>query len=198
MACLRALVPVLLLLLAGCTSPSPSDPSTDAVAGGGGAADAPDEVAPAPTPAADPVTDPVSFAGTLGAHACWFDGSSVSCANIAGSNVLVYQHARTGRLTGGELTVSFSPAPGTGPATRAYIADGCPDACRVVQELADNRPALDEPPVGTGASYLLHLPEATILANQTLVVRIAPLLLTSVASVSPTYEVEVAGELGFA
>lgn len=196
---MRALALALLttgLLLAGCSGSAPRDAGDDI---GTASLDAMDEAAAAPPKPVkmEAVQDDVSFSGTVAASVCWFDGSQVSCANVGGSNVLVYLHDRKGELAGGELKVSFSPAAGSGPHARAYIAEDCEEACRLVQELADNGPSLDSPPVGTGGTYDLSLPAATILANQTLVVRITPILLTSLASASPVYDVQLEGTLDF-
>lgn len=199
----RALALLALLLVAGCSGPpsnSLDDTGNDAPSAGDGAGDGgmpADGSTVAPPVRTEAVQDSVSFSGTLGASACWFDGTDVSCANVGGSNVLVYMHDRKGEFAGGELKVSFTPAPASGPHTRAYIAEGCEDSCRLVAELADNGPSLQSPPLGTSGTYDLHLPSATILDNQTLVVRVTPILLTTVASASPTYDIDLAGTLDF-
>lgn len=189
---------VLCLLLAGCSG---GGSQRDADADGQAMASAPDgaEGMAAATPTKpvkmQAVQDSVSFSGTLGAGACWFDGNEVSCANVGGHNVLVYAHDRKGSLMAGQLTVSFTPDAGAGPYATAFIADGCPDACRAVSVLADGRPELM--PSGPTGSFELEIPAVTILDNQTFVVRVAPLMLSSLASATPSYDIDLTGTLDF-
>lgn len=186
----------LLAFLSGCTTAPETQPLGETNASGNPGT-GPTGSAPASTTTTF-VQDTVLFTGTLGASACFYNGSGVSCSNVGGSNVLRYLHDRKGNLTGGNLTISFSPATGTGPTVHVSVAEGCPDSCRNVQDLGGAGPDMMSPPVGTGGAYNLRLPAATILDNQTLSVRIAPILITALASASPVYDIRVEGTLDFA
>lgn len=185
------------LVLAGCTQSASSQSRADDSPPESSSPPASSTLEPTPTPRMQSVQDEVQFSGTLGASACVYDGGGISCANVGGSNVLRYLHDRKGNLTEGSLTVSFSPAAGMGPSVQASIVEDCPGTCRHVRGLEGAGPDFTSPSVGTGGSYDLTIPAATILENQTLSIRVAPILLTSLASASPVYDITIQGTLGF-
>lgn len=208
---LAACAPLLfasLILLAGCSSPG-KDTATESLQQGtdGGSTvlrDAPPDM-PVEEPTAR-VEDPVEFSGLIGAGACVFDGSGISCANLpsltppspGGSNVLVYHHARiASALDGGDLLVAWSPHVGMGLSAHVLVYAGCPHECQLVEEIAAGSSSLDETGAATQAGFPIEVPPYDLQQGQTLAVRIAPLLATSLASAHTGYDVELSGTLAF-
>lgn len=203
-----ALTMTLLVLLAGCSDPGQDASQEDAAADAAAGSTARLDTAEMPqTPETTPVQDAVSFSGLIGAGACFFDGTGISCANLpsltppstgASFNVLMYHHARTAAaFDGGALEVAWSPHVGQGLSAHVSVYSGCPDACELVEQIARGGSSLDDAGVSTEAGFAIEVPAYALEAGQTLGVRIAPLLITGLASAHTGYDVDLTGALDF-
>lgn len=200
-----ALLVAACLVFAGCTSPEDASntdakPATNAAGTGSGS-----QPADASTPEGlVPVQDTVQFSGVIGSGVCFYDGTSIQCTNTPAataptamaSNVLRYDHARSGDLRGGNLTVHWSPAVGVGLHASAYIQDGCPDECTLNTTVGEGSWSLDNEPA-LEASFTFPVAAFRMAPDQVLSVRITPLLLTGPLSAHAGFEVDLTGTLDF-
>lgn len=195
---------VLLASLAGCSDPAPEASASGPAATDSSGTDlgrANDVGAPA---AVVRVQDPVQFHGVIGSGVCFYDGTGIQCTNTPaataptamGSNVLRYDHARSGDLQGGNLTLSWSPAIGAGLHASARVYDGCPDDCMLNTTLGEGSWSLDDDPA-LEASVTFPVAAFAMQPDQVLSVRIAPRLLTGPLSAHAGFEVDLAGTLDF-